>query len=78
MGGGGAVMTDLASRSRVQMWSNTPLNELDLTKSEKGGPSYRSLPKNFPLLSCSEVRDGSLRLLMMWNVRYCTVGLWFC
>lgn len=37
------------------MWSNTPLNELDLTKSEKGGPSYRSLPKNFPLLSCSEV-----------------------
>lgn len=38
-----------------QMWSNTPLNELDLTKSEKGGPSYRHLPKNFPLLSCSEV-----------------------
>lgn len=37
------------------MWSNTPLNELDLTKSEKGGPSYRHLPKNFPLLSCSEV-----------------------
>ncbi|CAM9790345.1 unnamed protein product, partial [Scytosiphon promiscuus] len=37
-----------------EMWSNTPLNELDLTKSEKGGPSYRHLPKNFPLLSCSE------------------------
>ena len=39
----------------MQMWTNTPLNELDLTKSEKGGPSYRHLPKNFPLLSCSEV-----------------------
>ncbi|CAM9857947.1 unnamed protein product, partial [Ectocarpus sp. 13 AM-2016] len=37
-----------------EMWTNTPLNELDLTLSEKGGPSYRHLPKNFPLLSCSE------------------------
>lgn len=45
-----------------QMWSNTPLNELDLTKSEKGGTSYRHLPKNFPLHSCSEV-TGVLSLM---------------
>ena len=41
--------------TREQMERNTALSQLNFTKSEKAGTSYRLLPKRIPILSSSEV-----------------------
>jgi paired amphipathic helix protein Sin3a len=36
------------------MWYSTPLSEIDFSQCRKCTPSYRALPKDYPLPACSE------------------------